>query len=60
MRVGHELIGAGGPGKPLDYSELERWTRVGFERGWRHDAASDDSVKSKLIVLHFAISEARP
>jgi hypothetical protein len=38
--VGHELIGAGmlilaggGKGFPLDYEELERWTRVGFERG---------------------------
>jgi hypothetical protein len=40
--VGHELIAAGmlilaagGSGKPLDYSELERWTRVGYERGMR-------------------------
>jgi hypothetical protein len=40
--VGHELIGAGmlilaGGGQefPLDYDELERWTRVGFERGMR-------------------------
>jgi hypothetical protein len=40
--VGNELIGAGmlilaggGNGKPLDYDELERWTRVGFERGMR-------------------------
>jgi hypothetical protein len=42
--VGHELIAAGmlimaavHDGKPLDYSELERWTRVGYERGmkWR-------------------------
>ena len=38
--VGHELIAAGmlilaggGSGKPLDYSELERWTRLGYERG---------------------------
>ena len=38
--VGYELIGAamlilagGGRGFPLDYDELERWTRVGFERG---------------------------
>jgi hypothetical protein len=41
-RVGHELIGAamlilagGGRGFPLDYDELERWTRIGFERGTR-------------------------
>ena len=40
--VGYELIGAGmlilaggGRGFPLDYDELERWTRVGFERGMR-------------------------
>ena len=40
--VGHELISAGmlilaggHDGKPLDYEELERWTRVGFERGMR-------------------------
>ena len=38
--IGHELIAAGmmilaggGRGLPLDYDELERWTRVGFERG---------------------------
>jgi hypothetical protein len=40
--VGHELITAGmlimaggGNGKPLDYDELERWTRIGHERGMR-------------------------
>jgi hypothetical protein len=40
--VGYELIGAGmlilaggGRGWPMDYDELERWTRVGFERGAR-------------------------
>jgi hypothetical protein len=40
--VGYELIGAamlilagGGRGFPLDYDVLERWTRVGFERGMR-------------------------
>ena len=39
---GHELVAAGmlilaggGRGLPLDYDELERWTRVGFERGPR-------------------------
>jgi hypothetical protein len=38
--VGHELIAAGmlilaagGLGSPLDYGELERWTRIGYERG---------------------------
>lgn len=40
--VGHELIAAGmlilaggGNGTALDYGELERWTRVGYERGMR-------------------------
>ena len=40
--VGYELIGAGmlivaggGHGLPMDYDELERWTRVGYERGMR-------------------------
>jgi enoyl reductase-like protein len=38
--VGYELIGAGmlilaggGRGLPMDYDELERWTRFGYERG---------------------------
>jgi hypothetical protein len=41
-QVGHELIAAGmlimaggDNGKPLDYDELERWTRIGYERGMR-------------------------
>jgi hypothetical protein len=40
--VGHELIAAGmlilaggANGIPLDYNELERWTRTGYERGMR-------------------------
>jgi hypothetical protein len=40
--IGHELIAAGmlilagdGRGLPLDYDELERRTRVGYERGMR-------------------------
>jgi hypothetical protein len=40
--VGHELIAAGmlimaggRDGRPFDFKELERWTRVGFERGAR-------------------------
>jgi len=42
IRVGHELLAAGmlilaggGNGKPLDYTELERWTRIGYERGMK-------------------------
>jgi hypothetical protein len=40
--IGHELVAAGmlimaggREGKPLDFEALERWTRVGFERGTR-------------------------
>jgi hypothetical protein len=40
--VGYELVGAGmlilaggDRGLPMDYDELERWTRVGYERGMR-------------------------
>jgi hypothetical protein len=40
--VGYELVAAGmlimaggHDGKPFDFNELERWTRVGFERGMR-------------------------
>jgi hypothetical protein len=29
------MIAGGGNGKSLDYDELERWTRVGYERGTR-------------------------
>jgi hypothetical protein len=42
LRSRAELIGAGmlilaggGRGFPLDYDELERWTRIGYERGRR-------------------------
>jgi hypothetical protein len=42
LRSRAELIGAGmlilaggGRGFPLDYDELERWTRIGYERGMR-------------------------
>jgi hypothetical protein len=43
-QVGHEIVAAGmlimasgHDGKSLDFEELERWTRVGYERGmkWR-------------------------
>ena len=27
------IMADGGDGEPLDYTELERWTLVGFERG---------------------------
>jgi hypothetical protein len=40
--VGYELVAArmlimasGDDGKPMDFEALERWTRVGYERGMR-------------------------
>jgi hypothetical protein len=35
VAAGMLIMAAGHEGKPLDYKELERWTRVGFERGTR-------------------------
>jgi hypothetical protein len=35
VAAGMLIMAAGHDGKPLDYSELERWTRVGYERGMR-------------------------
>jgi hypothetical protein len=29
------ILAAGGRGLPMDYDALERWTRVGYERGMR-------------------------
>jgi hypothetical protein len=29
------ILGGGGRGFPLDYDELERWTRLVYERGMR-------------------------
>ena len=33
VAAGILIMAGGGNGKPLDYDELERWTRVGYERG---------------------------
>jgi hypothetical protein len=33
LAAGLLSLAAGGRGVPLDYDELERWTRVGYERG---------------------------
>jgi hypothetical protein len=38
VAAGMLVMAAGHEGKPMDYDALERWTRVGFERGmtmWR-------------------------
>ena len=35
VAAGMLIMAAGHEGKPFDFEELERWTRVGFERGMR-------------------------
>jgi hypothetical protein len=35
VAAGRLIMAGGHDGKPLDYDELERWTRVGYERGMR-------------------------
>jgi hypothetical protein len=35
VAAGMLIMVAGHEGKPLDYDELQRWTRVGYERGMR-------------------------
>jgi hypothetical protein len=35
VAAGMLIMAAGHDGKPLDYEALERWTRVGYERGMR-------------------------
>jgi hypothetical protein len=35
VAAGMLIMAAGHEGKPLDYNELERWTRVGYEQGVR-------------------------
>jgi hypothetical protein len=35
IAAGMLILAGGGNGKPLDYTELERWTRVGYERGMK-------------------------
>jgi hypothetical protein len=33
--AGMSIMASGHDGRPLDYTELERWTRIGYERGMR-------------------------
>jgi hypothetical protein len=35
VAAGMLIMASGHDGKPLDYQALERWTRVGYERGMR-------------------------
>jgi hypothetical protein len=35
VAAGMLIMAAGHDGKPMDYDELERWTRTGYERGMR-------------------------
>jgi hypothetical protein len=42
VAAGMLIMVAGHEGKPLDYDELQRWTRVGDERGMRSRRAGGD------------------
>ena len=35
VAAGMLIMASGHEGKPLDYQALERWTRIGYERGMR-------------------------
>jgi hypothetical protein len=35
VAAGMLIMASGQDGKPLDFDELERWTRIGYERGMR-------------------------
>jgi hypothetical protein len=51
------LIMAGGrEGKPLDYDQLERWTRVGYERGMRQRAGE----RSWIAAIRLLEGERAP
>jgi hypothetical protein len=63
--VGYELIGAGmlilaagGRGLPMDYDELERWTRVGYERGMRSRKGERNSRRKRVSYFWGAASLA--
>jgi len=43
-------MASGHDGKPMDYDELERWTRIGYERGMSSARASDNR-RVRLIRL---------
>jgi hypothetical protein len=45
------IMAAGHDGKPPDYDELERWTRIGYERGMRYARASDDQIVRLIRLL---------
>jgi hypothetical protein len=62
--VGYELVGAGmliaaggGRGLPMDYDELERWTRVGYERGMKVTARG---AVTKSAAMPPAQGKGRP
>ena len=35
VAAGMLIMASGHDGKPMDHDELERWTRIGYERGMR-------------------------
>jgi hypothetical protein len=61
------ILAGGGKGVPLNYSELERWTRAGFERSIRSRHGSGELVTARLTVCYrqprgfvLSIVSARP
>jgi len=46
------ILAGGGRGLPMDYDELERWTRVEFERGMRSRKGGRVGVKSPTYSRH--------
>jgi hypothetical protein len=56
-------MACGGNGRPLDYEELERWTRLGFERGRGHEKGrlpqhGVSSARAQALMAH-ALMRAR-
>lgn len=47
IAAGMLILAGGGRGVPLDFGDLERWSLVGYRRGWPCGAVSVESVKPR-------------
>lgn len=47
--AGMLILAGGGDGTPLDYDELKRWSRLGYERGMR--SRRGDGEQRMEVVL---------
>jgi hypothetical protein len=62
------ILAGNGRGLPFDYDELERWTRVGYERGMRFRKGNVDGLaappfgsrKSLVGILPTRFTAFRP